>query len=227
MRERKARSRFQIPRSLAALAAEHLERRVIEGRLKPGQRLVEQECAADLGLSRGTLREAFRILANSGLVEILPRKGARVVQFSKRDVEETYFLRKHLVNIATAKAAENMTDERLVELEKIVERMEEAVNREDLPTFFRYNRLFHETVLETAGLDRLRALLESLGKLTIRYRYLGLELPGRMSTSLKAHQETLRAFARRDGRTAGKVMLRLIETAGQAIVQHLFPERQN
>ncbi|HEU5393699.1 MAG TPA: GntR family transcriptional regulator, partial [Candidatus Methylomirabilis sp.] len=80
MRERRARSRFQIPRSLAALAAEHLERRVIEGRLKPGQRLVEQECAADLGLSRGTLREAFRILANSGLVEILPRKGARVVE---------------------------------------------------------------------------------------------------------------------------------------------------
>jgi DNA-binding GntR family transcriptional regulator len=204
------------------VAAEYLEKEIIEGRLKPGERLIEQEWAAECGISRGSFREVLRILANAGLVEILPRRGARVATISREDVEEIYFLRKHLISIAAARAAETMTRARLVDFQKIVQRMEEAARRADLPAYFRHNVVFHETLLDAAGSGRLTELVHHLGRPTLRYRYLGLNLPGRMALSVKAHREMVSAFARGDGQRAAREIFVLIEEAGEAISKHLF-----
>src|SRR5262245_53619883 len=127
--------RLKIPDSLASVAAEHLEREIIEGRVRPGERLTEEKWAAEFGISRGSFREVLRILANAGLVEILPRRGARVGSLSARDVEEIYCLREHLEGLAAARAAETITKERLAEFKRIVLRMEQAANRSDLALY--------------------------------------------------------------------------------------------
>ena len=88
---------LNLPRSIAAVAAQHLEKEIIEGRLAPGQRLIEEVWAAEFGISRGSFREVLRILEASKLVEIVPRRGAQVASLNRRDVEEIYLLRKNLL----------------------------------------------------------------------------------------------------------------------------------
>src|SRR5262245_19267694 len=124
--EGKTRSRLSLPGSLATIAAAHLEQEIIEGRLRPGERLLEHTWAAELGISRGSFREVLRILATAGLVETVPRRGASVAATSTKDAREIFFLRKHLMSIAAGMAAENITDEQIEALQRIDRQMEEA-----------------------------------------------------------------------------------------------------
>ena len=213
---------LELPRSVAAAAAKLLEKDIIEDHLKPGERLIEEIWAAKFGISQGSFREVLRILEHASLVEILPRRGARVAELKKKDAEEIYFLRKHLLGLAFAGAARNMTPERLVEFEEILAKMEEASLRDDHAGYFRHSVAFDELVLEVAGIRRLKLLLNYLGKPTLRYRFIGFQLPGRLARSLRAHRAIVMAFARNDADTASAEVSRVIEEAGVAIIRHLF-----
>ena len=86
-------ARADLPSSLVDLAATQLRDRILSGELRPGQRIVEEELCARLGISRGPLREALRLLTQQGLVEHLPRRGSRVVEWSSDDVLQLFELR--------------------------------------------------------------------------------------------------------------------------------------
>ncbi|HRI98674.1 MAG TPA: GntR family transcriptional regulator, partial [Nocardioides sp.] len=75
-----------LPASLVELAADRVRDDILSGRLEPGAKIVEETLCADLGISRGPLREALRLLTQQGLVEHLPRRGSRVVEWSPADV---------------------------------------------------------------------------------------------------------------------------------------------
>ncbi|MET0425726.1 MAG: GntR family transcriptional regulator, partial [Actinoplanes sp.] len=79
--------------SLVELAVERLSREILSGRTDPGERLVEEQLTRRLGISRAPLREAMRLLAQQGLVEHIPRRGARVATLSDSDVRELYEVR--------------------------------------------------------------------------------------------------------------------------------------
>jgi DNA-binding GntR family transcriptional regulator len=219
--DRKVQSRLDLPGSLATVAAAHLEREIIEGRLRPGERLLEHAWASELGISRGSFREVLRILATAGLVDIVPRRGASVAATSTKDVKEIFFLRKHLMSIAAAAAAESITDDQVEALEKIMQTLEEATDRADISKYFRWNLAFHDMVVDISGIGRLRDLLQYLGKSTLRYRFIGLSLPGGMSASLQANREILNALASRDSTAAGGIVFRMVERAGEALTDAL------
>jgi DNA-binding GntR family transcriptional regulator len=90
--------------SLVELAVLRLSREILSGKSDPGQRLVEEQLTRRLGISRAPLREALRLLAQQGLVEHVPRRGARVATLSDRDVAELYAVRdvleRHAVETA-------------------------------------------------------------------------------------------------------------------------------
>jgi len=94
--------------SLVELAVERLSREILSGRVDPGQRLIEEQLTRRLGISRAPLREAMRLLAQQGLVEHIPRRGARVATLSDEDVRELYELRalleRHAVSSMPAEA---------------------------------------------------------------------------------------------------------------------------
>jgi DNA-binding GntR family transcriptional regulator len=213
---------LELPRSVAWVAAQVLEKEIIEDRLKPGQRLIEETWAAKLGISQGSFREVLRILEHASLVDIVPRRGARVAELKKRDAEEIYFLRKHLLGLAFTEAARNMSDERLSEFRRILGRMEDANTRRDATSYFSASVTFDDLVLEVAGIRRLKLLLAYLGKPTLRYRFIGFHLPGRLARSLEAHRKIIKAFEAKDANTAGDEVSRIIEEAGKAIIHHLF-----
>ena len=82
-----------LPSSLVELAADRIRDDILSGRLEPGARIVEETLGAELGISRGPLREALRLLTQQGLVEHLPRRGSRVVEWSSTDVLQLFELR--------------------------------------------------------------------------------------------------------------------------------------
>ena len=217
----KARARLSLPGSLATVAAAHLEQEIIEGRLRPGERLLEHTWALELGISRGSFREVLRILATAGLVEIIPRRGASVAATSTEDVREIFFLRKHLMSIAAGVAAENITDEQIEALQKIVKKMEDAADRPSVSEYFRLNLEFHDMIVDIAGITRLRDLLQYLGKSTLRYRFIGLNLSGGTTASLQANREVLSALTSRDGAAASGAVFRMVERAGEALREAL------
>jgi DNA-binding GntR family transcriptional regulator len=79
--------------NLADEIATNLRELIISGELTPGTRIIEAEVASQLGVSRGPLREALRILETEGLLESIPGRGSFVIQTSKRDIQELYSLR--------------------------------------------------------------------------------------------------------------------------------------
>lgn len=216
----------ELPRSVATIAARHLEREIIEGRLNPGARLIEEEWAEKFGISRGSFREVLRILETARLVEIIPRRGAHVALVNRRDVEEIYILRKHLFELAYIYATANMTDARLKVFRTIVDDMERVTARGDVVEFSALSEKFDDMVLDVADIVRLRMVVEFLGKQTVRYRYIGFKVPGRIERSLAAHRVILEAFEARDGERAGAAVYEVIELAGKGILTSVFGDMQ-
>ena len=145
--------------SLVELAVERLRRDILSGRTEPGERLVEEQLTRRLGISRAPLREAMRLLAQQGLVEHIPRRGARVATLSDADVQELYEVRdvleRHAVSIMPA-APE------VAGLRAALEVMRVATEAGDRLELANAHRRFHVEVVALGGNRQLTGLYESI-----------------------------------------------------------------
>jgi DNA-binding GntR family transcriptional regulator len=145
--------------SLVQLAVDRLRRDILSGRSDPGERLVEEQLTRRLGISRAPLREAMRLLAQQGLVEHIPRRGARVATLSDDDVRELYEVRDVLERHAAASmpAAPDLTG-----LRAALEVMRKATEADDRLELANAHRRFHVEVVTLAGNRQLAQLYESV-----------------------------------------------------------------
>lgn len=153
-----------MPLSLVDHAKGELEELILKGRLKPGQRIGEQEVAGIIGISRPPLREALKLLEAEGLVVRIPRKGAFVVELTEKDIWEIYTLKSALFGAATELAMASPDGSWLDDLGACAEQME-VVARSDHPTVETYQDVhaaFHDIILEHAANDRLTRLASTL-----------------------------------------------------------------
>jgi DNA-binding GntR family transcriptional regulator len=224
VRAKKPSQGFSAPISIAEGVARYLEDRIIQNELKPGTRLVERNLSESLGVSRISIREAFRILALSGLVKIIPRKGAQVTAITRKEVEEIYTLRAYLVGLAAKLAARNISLGDLKDLRKTAKQMAEKSGREDLKSYFGLNLRFHRLLSQAGGNERLAQILGNFGKQTHRFRYASMSLPGRMQKSSSYHQRLVEAIRRREGDKAERIARTIIEEAGRALIEHPFED---
>jgi DNA-binding GntR family transcriptional regulator len=216
----KASVGFSLPRSISQEISLYLENKIIQNELKPGTRLIERNICASLGVSRISLREAFRILELSGLVKITPRKGAQVTAISRREIEEIYYLRTHLVGMAAKLAALHIKKDELARLIKISTQMAEKAQKRDLRSYFQLNLKFHTLLSQAGGNRTLHQILENFGKKTQRFRFFSLSLPGRMQKSNSYHQLLIEAIKNGNGEEAEKIAATIIQEAGKALIQH-------
>lgn len=135
---------------------------ILAGQIAPGTRLLEVSLAAELGVSRGPVREALRQLEQEGLVEFFPHRGAVVVGVAEAEVETIYGIRALLEGRAFARACRLVTDEDLDALEETVERMIEASEAGDIGTVTEHDLAFHGRVVEISGFQYLRRLWTSI-----------------------------------------------------------------
>lgn len=115
-------------RTLSDYVADQLRKAILSDKIKPGQRLIEQELAENMQTSRGPVRDALKILESEGLVSRQSHRGAFVTELNREDIFEIYTLREALERLALQYIISNATEEQIEELGKIVEEMENLAN---------------------------------------------------------------------------------------------------
>ncbi len=187
-------------------AAERLRDMIVEGRLLVGERLHEANLAALLEVSRTPIREAIKLLATEGLVDLLPGRGARVSGFSVEQVRELFEAIAGVERNASELAAERLTEREFEKLQRMHERMARHHAAGERPAYFRLNQEIHLAIVAAAKNATLQAIHASLISRARRARYEALASQARWVEAMEEHGRLMAALADRNGRLAGAIM---------------------
>jgi len=153
-------------RSLSAVVSEQIRGRILDGTLKPGERLVEDRLSAELGVSRVPVREALRGLSAEGLVTLLPHRGATVVEVTPETVTELVEVRALLEGLNARLAAQRHDPEIVAQLEETLARGNEAAKAGTAEELARLNAEFHERLAEASRNSVLSDVMRGLRERT-------------------------------------------------------------
>lgn len=142
-------------RSLRDLVAENIRHAIEAGQLQQGDRVVEADIAAQMGISRAPVREAIRLLEQEGFVVSVARKGTFVPRLTRKDIEEIYSLRAVLEGLGVELAIPRLTELDLAELERLSVEMTEAADAHDMPRLVETDLAFHQRLMCLSGHSRL------------------------------------------------------------------------
>ena len=192
------------PMSTGLLAK--MQEDILTGRLRPGQKIVEQELCGKYGVSRTPIREALRQLEADGLVETVLNRGAFVIGMSDRDYEDMFEMRKAYEIQAVKWAIERITDEEMEQLEETFEFMEFYTMRNDIEKMLVINTGFHQVIYQASHNRVLHKQLESYRNL-IRYKDPGTVYEENyLATVLEEHRAIFKAFIERNPREGALAM---------------------
>lgn len=191
-------------RTMQEIVYDTIRESILNGHYPPGHRLIADDLAKELGVSRMPIREALHRLEVSGLVMMLPHRGAIVSEFSEPDIIEVYHIRAVLDGLAARLAAPNLSDADFKQLDTHLKEMEKKISAGDTEAFLRANREFHTVVWKAARASRLQELLENLYDTSQPFRNTSLQLPGRAEQILEEHRQIADALKQRDAVTAEK-----------------------
>ena len=186
--------------------AARLRDMVFERQLAPGSWIDELALAAQWQISRTPLREAIKVLAAEGLVTLVPRRGARVVELTDEDAEQLFPVMAMLEGRCALEATRRASDDDLVELQRLHEGLERHAAALNLDGYYRVNHEFHAQVQALAAnrwLDRATGDLRRFMRL---WRGRQLKLPGRIQASLNEHRVLMDAMRQRDAVRAERAM---------------------
>ncbi|WP_370326657.1 GntR family transcriptional regulator [Euzebya sp.] len=199
---------------------------ILRGVYKPGEKLGEVELAERLDVSRTPVREALRRLAADGLVEIVPHKGARVVEFTDDELEHIFDLRAQVEGTAARRAAATITDEELDRLEQLAEEIALYAlpgPAQDLDRVYGLNAAFHAAVAVATRSSTLTATIDSLFNTVAALRTLNGFDADSVRRSVAHHLEIVAALRARDGRWAESVMRAHLFNARASMLGPLRP----
>lgn len=211
--------RLDTYKPLREVVFETLREAIINGTLRPGERLMEVQLAEELGVSRTPVREAFRKLELEGFVVMVPRKGAYVAGISLKDITDVFEVRTALEALAAGLAAERITEEEVEELERFLVREAEIIEEGGISLFVESDTEFHDTLYRTSRNRRLIQILSNLRDEIQRFRSVSLAYPGRMREALEEHRKIVGAIAERNVSLAGALALEHIENAENSLLE--------
>ncbi len=183
-----------------------MQKDILTGKLKPGQKLTEQDLCREYEVSRTPIREALRQLEADGLVENILNRGSFVIGMSEQDYEDMFEMRKAYEIQAVEWAIERITDEEMDRLEETFEFMEFYTMRNDVDKMLVINTGFHQVIYEASHNRMLQKLLSSYQNFL---KYKGAEAvrdENYLNTVLAEHREIFRAIKEKDVK-AGKLAM--------------------
>lgn len=186
--------------------AARLRNLVFERQVAPGSYIDELALATQWQISRTPLREALKVLAAEGLVELVPRRGCRVVGLTDADAEQLFPVMAMLEGRCALEATQHATADDLTQLQRLHDGLERHAAARDLDGYYRVNHEFHSRVQALAAnrwLDRATGDLRRFMRL---WRGRQLKLPGRIEASINEHRVLLDAMLQRDGPRAERAM---------------------
>jgi DNA-binding GntR family transcriptional regulator len=197
---------------------------LLDGEITPGARIPERDLCERLQISRTPLREALKVLAAEGLVQLLPNRGARAARFTDKDMRDLFEVCQGLEALAGELACERITDAEIGEIAAAHGAMARHYRDGDLIQYYRCNRAIHEAVVAAAGNPALTALYNSVTARIRRARYVTPMTPDRWALALREHEAILNALERRDGVGLAHILRTHLRHKREEVVQAGFAE---
>ena len=206
--------------SVQEIATSILRQQILNQTLKPNERLLQDDLAARMGISRMPVRHALASLQAEGLVTLTPR-GTVVSDMSEATIREAYLIRAALEGLATKYAVDSLSDEMLASLRTTLEKMRAAHEAGDREQTLAQVTVAYEALYESCGMPQLCGFIKVVRTNCERYRRAYMSFPGRTARAVEMHEELLAACEARDGDAAAAIMQAHIRETGSLLLEYV------
>lgn len=196
-----------------------LKKRIMDLHLRPGEMLLVQPLAVELGISRTPVREALVRLLQEGFVEEAEGKKFRVSALTLENVLEIHELRELIEGHAVQKVARGRSEAQIRELRKLLRQMTQALKAKDHDAFFAGDLEFHNRIISFCGNQTLKDLMAHLNEKIQRIRYLTLYIHQRLEETIDEHDQVLEGIVRRDPEGAFRSLHLHLENVRKGVEQ--------
>ena len=187
-----------------------LREAILKGELKPGERLMELQLAAKLGVSRTPIRE-------EGLAVTIPRKGAEVAKMTEKDMEDVLQIREALDELAAKIACEQISEEQLEELVATMHEFEESTKTDNVKKIAEADVKFHDIIYQSTGNPKLVNMLNNLREQMYRYRVEYLKDENNYPTLMKEHKDIVEGLVRKNKMQVTETMHQHVKNQAVAV----------
>jgi DNA-binding GntR family transcriptional regulator len=208
-------------KSLREEVYESLKKSILHGKLRGGQRLIEETLANQIGISRTPVREAFHKLERDDLVTRLPKGGFAVREFTKEDVEEIFGIRSALESYASYLASLHITPEKISQLEKKVKELEDALEKRDDEKFIQLNTEFHDLIYKSCKSKKLIEMINNFRDYFYRYRSALIHTEKGMNYSIEDHRRMLEAMKKKNPRLVERLVRNHLARGKELIIREI------
>ena len=213
---------ISIPRTaLHDQVAHRLRQMLVEGRIAPGAKLNERELSEVLNVSRTPLREAIKMLAAEGLVELLPNRGAIAVELTEQDVRDTFEVMAGLEAQSGELAAQRITDAELDEIRAMHFEMMAAWTRRDLSNYYRLNAQIHSAINNAAKNPVLTATYRQVNARLQALRFRSNQDEDKWKRAVGEHEKMVTALAARDPAAMRQVLVDHLNHKRDVVIEQL------
>jgi DNA-binding GntR family transcriptional regulator len=204
-----------------------LREMLVESRIAPGAKLNERELSEVLNVSRTPLREAIKMLAAEGLVELLPNRGAIAVELSPADVLNTFEVMAGLEAQSGELAAERITDAEMAEIQAMHYEMLAAYTRRDLPAYYRLNAAIHAAINAAAKNPVLSATYRQVNARLQALRFRSNQDGEKWAAAMKEHEQMIDALTQRNPAAMRAVLLSHLNHKRDVVMAQLVQQQQS
>lgn len=211
-----------VPRAaLHQQVVQRLRQMLVENRIVPGAKLNERELSAVLNVSRTPLREAIKMLAAEGLVELLPNRGAVAVALSDDDVHNTFEVMADLEAQSGELAAQRITDAELAEIKAMHYEMLASYTRRDLPAYYRLNAAIHSAINAAAKNPVLTVIYKQVNARLQALRFRSNQDGDKWRAAVKEHEQMIEALSAHNAAAMRSLLLTHMNNKRDAVIKQL------
>lgn len=189
-------------------AVRRLRNMILNGELAPGSRVPERELCEELDISRTPLREALKILASEGLIQLMPHRGATVTRMSPQDLDHAFRVIEALEALAGELACERISDAEVEKIAALHEQMLLHYECGERPQYFRLNQEIHDRIVAAACNPALSEVHQKLSRRIQQARYMPNYSAERWKRAVGDHEDLLKALQARDGERMASILRR-------------------
>lgn len=202
-----------------------LREAILRGELVPGERLMELQLAAKLGVSRTPIREAIRMLEQEGLAITIPRKGAIVAGMTEKDMQDVLEIREALEELSVQVACDKITAEEIEQLRENMKNFEDSLRSGDLKKMAQADVEFHDVIYQATHNPKLISMLNNLREQMYRYRVEYLKNPQNHEQLLREHEAIYKGILEKDKVTVTDMIRKHISNQVD-VVKHIIREQE-
>jgi DNA-binding GntR family transcriptional regulator len=213
--------RVHKKKSLREEVYQSLRKSILYGKLKAGQRLIEEQLAGQVEISRTPVREAFHKLERDELVTRLPKGGFAVREFTKEDVEEIFGIRTALESYAAYLATLHIAPDKISILEKKLKESEDALKKGNDDQVVRLNTEFHDLLYKSCKSRKLVEMINTFRDYFYRYRSVLLHIDDAIRISNEDHRQMLEAMKKKNPRLAERLVRRHLARGKELVLREI------